>query len=82
MVINQGRYSCALFPSFGISNALDGSEDHLASDDNPGVDGENEDDAQSNTDAEELSGDDSNVVDMGDPFSEDEADNPFSDGEQ
>ena len=32
----------------------DGSEDHLASDDIPGVDGEDEDDAQSNTDSEEL----------------------------
>ena len=54
----------------GISNALDGSEDHLASDDNPGVDGEN-DDAQSNTDSEELSRDDSDVDNMGNPFSED-----------
>ena len=51
----------------------------MASDDIPQLDGENEDSTEESLQLDENNSD---VDDMGDPFSEDEADNPFSDGEQ
>ena len=54
------------FLSCGISNALDGSEDHLANSDIPPLNISKDED---NEDAED---DDAN--DMGSPFSEDESD--------
>ena len=51
----------------GLANALDGSEDDLVSDDVPAVDAES-------VKIEEEAHDESDVDDMGDPFSDSDSD--------
>ena len=77
MVFNQGRNYCTVrsFLVCGISNALDGSEDDMASSDIPSVDSEHEDEEDDSSDNASESSD---VDDLGNPFSDNE---DFSDEE-